>query len=173
MDVDVKGLRQRCEARLRALDLPNPLTVRGFCDALAERRGRRIELCPVALRPGPSGGWVAGAEKDYVLYQQETTPVHQEQIILHEASHIACGHRPLHVAEPKVVALLFPDIDSELVQGMLQRTRYSTEEEQEAEMLASLLLDRVTGRAVPREPPDEVAGLIRRLVASLEDDMSG
>lgn len=168
MDVDLRQLRRRCEARLSELALPEPLTVQVFRDAVAERRGRPIECRPVAFGTGLSGGWIPGADRDYVFYERDTTSLHQEQIVLHEISHILCGHRPPRVAEQEVASLLFPDVPTSLVQRMLQRAGYSTAEEREAEVLASLVLARRVARS---RSTDEMTGLAGRLVASLEDDV--
>jgi hypothetical protein len=160
---------------LGELDLPKPLTVEAFRDAVAERRGRPIECRPVAFGTGLSGGWIPGTDRDFVFYERDTTLVHQEQIILHEVSHILCGHRPPRVAAQEVAALLFPDVPASLVQRMLQRAGYSTEEECEAELLASLVLRRTIGGPPRRESralDSETAGVLRRLEASLEWDSS-
>jgi hypothetical protein len=175
LDVDLRQLRQRCEARLSELDLPEPLTVQAYRDAVAERRGRPMEFRPVAFGTGLSGGWIPGPDRDYVFYERETTLLHQELICLHEVSHMLCGHRPPRVTAPEVAALLFPDVPTSLVQRMLQRAGYSTEEEREAELLASLVLKRTVGgppRPEPQPLDTETVGVLRRLEASLERDRS-
>jgi hypothetical protein len=62
-----RGLRERCQAKLKGLglDLPVPFTIEAFCEALAAHLGRQIVLCPVDTRTGPSGLWVATATTDY------------------------------------------------------------------------------------------------------------
>jgi hypothetical protein len=168
--VDLRRLRRRCEVRLRLLDLPVPFDVRTFCDALGVRRRRPIRLCPVTSQAGPCGVWAAGAEADYIFYEQATSPLHQEHIILHEASHLLCGHCPAPVSEEECSRLLFPDLDAEMVRRVLGRADYSADEEQEAELLASLILKRA-GRDKPpqaRTADPEVAALLDRLEAALE-----
>jgi hypothetical protein len=169
--MELKELRRRCEARLRELDLPMPFDVRTFCAVLAAKRGRPIQLRPIATRSGPWGLWVAGPSADIIFYEQETSPLHQEHIILHEASHVLCAHRPVPVADAELMQLLFPDLCPETVQRVLQRASYSGEEEQEAELLASLILERVGSTSAPMatDDPNEVQ-LLGRLAASLEQD---
>src|SRR5688500_4507371 len=101
-----KELRARCEARLRALDLPAPFSAQAFCDRLAARRGRPILLQPIANQAGSWGLWVATPTADYIFYEQETSPLHQEHIILHEACHILCVHHSTPIAEAELPRLL-------------------------------------------------------------------
>ena len=173
--MDLKRLRQSCEARLRGLDLPVPFDVRAFCDALGARRGRPIRLCPVISRAGPCGLWAAGTRVDYIFYEQATSPLHQEHIILHEASHLLCGHHPGPISEEECSRLLFPDLDAEMVRRVLGRASYSADEEREAELLASLILERVARQALPQVRPadPEVAALLDRLEAALERPRDG
>lgn len=172
--MDLKQLRQRCEARLRALDLPVPFDVRSFCGALAARRGRAILLHPIAGGVGPFGLWVAAPSADFIFYQQETSPLHREHIILHEVCHLLCDHHPAPVLEAEFAQLLLPDLDLETVRRVLQRSGYSSDEEREAELLASLIFER-TSAGTPSGTPGENAqteGLLRKLEASLETGVS-
>lgn len=148
-----------------------PFDVRTFCAVLAAKRGRPIQLRPIATRSGPWGLWVAGPSADIIFYEQETSPLHQEHIILHEASHVLCGHRPVPAADVELMQLLFPDLCPETVQRVLRRASYSGDEEQEAELLASLILERVgsTSVSMATDDPKEVK-LLGRLAASLEQD---
>lgn len=168
--MDLKQLRRRCAARLRELDLPTPFDVRSFCDAVGDRRGRPIRLCPVTSQAGPCGLWAAGSGVDYIFYERSTSLLHQEHIILHEVSHLLCGHRPALVSDEERCRLLFPDLDNAMVQQILARTAYPDEEEQEAELLASLILQRAVGRTLRDERPDDrqLAELLDRLEAALE-----
>ena len=175
--MDMAALRRRCEARLRELDLPVPLDVHAFCRTLGVRRGRPIELRAVAGRVGPSGVWVAGPSTDLIFYEQEAGPLHQQHIILHELAHLLCGHPPVPVSEAGLAQLLFPHVTPESVESVLRRGAYSAEEEREAELLASLILEKTAiGRPTSGQrvgPDDEAAALLRRLQASLEEAEEG
>ena len=83
--MDLRTLRKRCEERLEQLELPVPLTARSFCAKLAKKRGRPIHLRAVTTRAGPWGLWIAGPLADFIFYEQGTSPLHQEHIIVHEA----------------------------------------------------------------------------------------
>lgn len=169
--MDLVALRRRCQERLSELALPARFDASGLCQTLAQRRGRPIVLRPVTSRAGPCGVWVASPSADFIFYEQDTSPLHQQHIILHEASHLLCDHYAAPVAESELRRLLFPDLHPTMVHSVLRRTTYSAEEEQEAEVLASLLLERISADSPPASwPPDpEAAALLARLEASLEE----
>lgn len=150
--MDLARLRRRCEARLRGLELPVPFDVRAFAEGLARRRGRPIVLRPLPRAGGCSGLWVATPAADVVFFEAETSPLHQEHILLHELCHLVLEHRP-GAPPPAGPAGLFPDLRPEAVRRMLQRAGYSTDEDREAELLASMILERAT-----RTPPSSVTG---------------
>jgi hypothetical protein len=142
MDPGLKRMRQRCERKLRTLELPVPFDARRLCGLLAQRRGRPIVLKPFSGVEGPYGLWVAGPSTDVIFYERGTSRLHQEHIILHEACHIICDHYPTSVSAAAFSEFLFPDLHPEMVRRLLQRASYSTDEEREAELLASLILRR-------------------------------
>jgi hypothetical protein len=146
-------LRQRCQAKLDALglQLPVPFTIEGFCAALGERLGVRIVLCPVDTSTGPCGLWVATATACYFFYEKATSQLHQEQIGCHEAGHLVFNHDSADVADGRELAGLL-GLDVELVRRVLARTNYTTEQEQEAEVFGTLVLERAV-HAVPASPP--------------------
>ena len=119
--MDLKQLRRRCEAQLREIDLPTPFDIRSFCDAVGARRGRPIRLCPVTSQAGPFGLWAAGTGIDYIFYERSTSPLHQEHIILHEVSHLLCGHQPGPVSDEECSRLLFANLDIRMVRRILAR----------------------------------------------------
>lgn len=108
-------------------------------------------------------------EEDVILFNGETTPFHQEHTIVHEACHILCGHQPIHDARSAGAIALFPDIGVAAVQGVLHRSNYATEDEQEAEILALLIArraDRTPTTETNREPA--LDAILRRLRAFYE-----
>jgi len=96
-------------------------------------------------RLGPCGVWLALAEGDYIFYESDTSQLHREHIILHELGHLLCDHRPTEVIDGKVLTQLLPTLDPTVVRRVLGRTTYSAVEEQEAEVVASLVRERVEG----------------------------
>ncbi|HLI52105.1 MAG TPA: hypothetical protein VKU87_09920 [Thermomicrobiaceae bacterium] len=105
-----------------------------------------------------------------IFYEEATTPLHQEHIILHELCHLVCDHQAPIVAPAEVRQLLFPDLNLETVERILRRSGYLAQEEQEAEMLASLILEQVPLTDSTKETvvDQQNAGLLERLAFSLE-----
>jgi len=166
--VELTRVRRRCEAKLQGLDLPVPFDLHAFCQALEIRRGRQIRLCPVNTRTGPCGLWVATTRIDYLFYEQATTRLHQDHIRLHELGHLVFNHHSGEVLDEELAGML--GLDVELIRRMLARTTYSTDEELEAEVFATLVLERAVRDPIPsRRPADpEVAEVVDRLQATLE-----
>lgn len=174
MGQDLRELRRRCESRLRALALPDPFDLEEFCQSLANLRGRSLYVRSATSGLGPYGLWIATASADYILYAEDTSPLHRLHIILHELSHILWNHHPVPLDDLSIPEGLFSNLRPETVLRLLQRAVYSTDEEREAEMLATLLLARVTpdeSEAIASDDPDE-REVSRRLVRSLEQEGS-
>ncbi|MFD8382459.1 ParH-like protein [Streptomyces sp. NPDC059679] len=123
------------------LELPSPFDPAAFVALLAERRGRPIELLPVTVRHSLPCGLLATTDRaDYILYAADTTALHRQHIVLHETAHLLWGHDG--TADPASLGLLTPHLSGSLVRRVLGRTVYTQPQEQEAEFLASLILQR-------------------------------
>nr|BFF00740.1 hypothetical protein GCM10020241_24150 [Streptoalloteichus tenebrarius] len=172
--MDRKRLRRRCEQQVRALDMPEPFDVRALCERIGRVRGRVIHLLPLAMPTGgPCGLWISTRTAEYVLYEERTSPLHQEHIVLHELGHLLCEHEAAPVLGEDASRLLLPHLDPRMVARVLGRTHYTAEEEQEAEMIASMILQRARrGGPAPAPPagavPPEEAGVVARIESSLE-----
>jgi len=142
-----RRLHRRCLARLRDLPLPAPFDVHNLSDRIADRRGRPIRLIPVSDLTGVCGLWIATDTTDLICYERDTTRPHQDHIILHELSHVLCDHFPVSLQGNHHTQALFPDLDPAMVRAVLGRAGYTTDEEREAETLASLIRQRAATRA--------------------------
>jgi hypothetical protein len=165
-EVSRRQLRRRCAALLRDLPRPVPFDAHALCEQVAVRRGRPIRLIPMAGLTGVCGLWVATDTMDLIFYEQGTTLPHQEHIILHELSHLLCNHYRMSLPMAEQAQLLLPNLDPAMVHRVLGRAGYSTVEEREAEMLASLIRQ----RARPIHPGNTLTG---RLHAALDDSGHG
>ncbi len=123
--------------------IPSPFNMEEFLGRFQSRRGRRIHLEQINVdRPAtelPCGALVSTATADYIYCLTGTTPLHREHIIVHEIGHMLFEHKS-SVPISALGSLLFPDLDPRLVQRVLCRAAYTTEEEREAEIFASLFL---------------------------------
>jgi hypothetical protein len=163
-------LRRRCEARLRDLGIPEPYDPGTFVDQLAERRGRPIRLLPLPAGLGheaPCGIWLATEHEDWVFVERATSPLHRDHILFHELAHMLFGHGDDRSQIDPVPGVL-GNLDGDMVRRVLGRTSYTTEEEQEAEMLASLILARVRRSHSPAPPPSpDIAAVLDRAARTL------
>ncbi|MEU5591837.1 toxin [Streptomyces sp. NPDC020298] len=161
----LKRLRRAGARRISELGLPEVADVAELCRHLGEVRDRPITLVPMQMPAShPCGMWVAARDEDLIFYDANTTGAHQEHIILHELGHIICCHRGAGWLDEATARLLFPNLDPELVRDMLLRATYDDVQEQEAEIIAYLLSQRV-GSTQERHgaPPAEEAGKERDL----------
>lgn len=139
-------VRRRCERLVANLYLPEPFELEVLRENLAEQQGRPLTFHPLPrpTAPGlPSGMWLATNHADHIFYDSQTSPLHQRHIIFHEIGHILLNHN----AEGLVDNALFYEstgtLSPTLVRRMLGRIHYSTQEEQEAELTATLLLEAI------------------------------
>lgn len=163
-----RGLRRRCLAVIRSLEVPDPWDLREFLAGLERQRGRALVLMPpMASSPGaPCGMCITTADTDYVFTVGSATPLHRDHIALHEIGHLLFEHQSALEQDrlADVTALLLPDLSSDLIRSMLGRTAYEAVEEQEAEYFATALLQQVGRRRPLTAPVDPaVADVVERL----------
>ncbi|MFY1631757.1 hypothetical protein ACN27F_00525 [Solwaraspora sp. WMMB335] len=174
-------LRQTCLARLdqlmaRGLRLPQPFDAVALCRQASDVLGRDIALVGMPMPPGAPFGMTFFTDTGHVIaYEQRTSRVHRDHIIAHELSHVLLGHRALALDDRHASELLLPALRSTLVHRVLNRTGvYSRGEEQEAEMMATILLESASrdelGGPTGPEPTTRVAdaALEARLRQGLE-----
>lgn len=164
---NLRRLRGRCEKRILDLALPTPCDVATLCRTLEDGRNRPIVLVPLPMPASyPCGMWVAAEVEDLIFYDTNTTSAHQEHIIMHELGHIICGHHGVGVPDDTNSKLLFPNLDPDIVRDMLMRTTYDDVQEQEAEIVAHLLAERVDHSLRPADQEsateESVIGRIER-----------
>jgi len=163
-----REMRRRCRRELRALRIDPPLRVDVLCERLGERRRRPIRLVPYSLpAPGPFGLWLATGTTDYVVYQSQTTRMHQDHIILHEVGHILADHARDGTDDAHWRSAM-PDLSLETVRRALRRTSYDAAHEREAELVATIIMEwaSVLDYLTPHRC-DHAA--VRRLEAALND----
>lgn len=136
----LRSLRRSTRSLLRELDIRPPLSVSALCERLSLHRERPIRLRSFSFEvPGPFGMWIATAGTDFVFYQRETTPSHQNHIILHEVGHLLAGHEG-NVAGDLAEDLL-PNLPPDAVRRGLRRDSYDSAHEREAELVATIIME--------------------------------
>lgn len=167
---DFKRLYERCLTLVHSLRIPTPFDVEKLCANLDRDRNRQIQLLPMVLPPGSlSGLWLSTNNIDYIVYQKATSLLHQQHIILHEIGHLICEHGATSALDTELPPLLFPDLDPRKIREVLGRSHYTCQQEQEAEMVASIILQQAKdfpGRSVMINP-DEPTEVVKRIERSL------
>jgi hypothetical protein len=163
-----RRLWQECARLVAELEIDLPFDSAEFVDRLARRRGRRIELVPIHARSAtPCGILLSTDQADYLCYAVNTSPLHREHILLHEAGHLVCGHTGQSTMDAVPTALL-PHLSAELVRRVLCRSSFDDAQERQAELFASLILHRAARwRPPPTTPTAANAGSVTRLVSLL------
>ena len=144
----------RRQRRLRAIaDRYAPTGASGvdaLCREISAQRGRPLHVHPLNVPPSAGlnacGLWIATDVADHVFVEHRTSRFHQEHIILHEIGHMLCDHVTEDLPSALTEALRAGRVDSGLVRQVLARTSYTTGQEKDAEMVASLILERVARR---------------------------
>ncbi|MFI9275548.1 hypothetical protein ACIGXM_33295 [Kitasatospora sp. NPDC052896] len=150
---------------LKQLDVPHPFSLDALCARLSAQRGRPLHLHalpPQAASAGACGLWLATHTDDHIFFERRTARAHQEHIVLHEIAHMLFDHHSVADGELGTVSALLSDLSPRLVNRLLARTDYTTWQEQEAEMLASLI------RTSERQPAAaQPSGALQELEAAL------
>ncbi|MEU1312682.1 toxin [Streptomyces cinnamoneus] len=168
---DLKQLRRASEAVLARLDLPDGCGIATLTERLSADRNRPIRLLELPMgAESPCGMWLATDVADIIVVEANTSRLHRDHIIAHELAHMLCGHRDSTGPDPTGLAYLFPNLDPQRVREMLGRTSYSNAEEQEAETVASLLLERVT--RPPKESRWDVPPVDAETVARIDHSLN-
>jgi len=158
-------IRNAGRSLARALALPTPFDVNELCRRVGLTRRRPIVLAALPLASaGPCGLWLAADAVDLICYEQQTSYLHQQHIVLHELGHILCGH-----GEPAAVGELVPQLGANALKIMLARQHAShlTSQERDAELFAYTVMDRAGRVAVPMVDPDRPDGILDRLGRAL------
>ncbi|MDH6135492.1 hypothetical protein P3T37_004908 [Kitasatospora sp. MAA4] len=175
--MNLRRMKAHCEVLLRDLAIPDPFDMRELCDRIAERSGRPIRLQPMALGAhSPCGLWVGTPEVDYIFFERRTSRLHQDHIIAHELGHLLCEHEAEEIVGAETSRLIMPNLDPAMVERVLQRHGYGAAAEQEAEMIASLILQRASRRQpdpVFPSPPRGTEDIVHRLERSLRQAPEG
>ncbi|MET8012917.1 toxin [Streptomyces sp. NPDC005271] len=167
---DLRGLRRWARTLVESLDLPSPCDLQTLRDKVSAEHDRPIRLVPMAMHgSGLSGLWLETDDADLVIYEATTGAQHRNHIIAHEFSHILCGHNSTEALSDQAAKLFFPDLDPGMVRRMLGRGGYANRDEQEAEIVATIMLERL-GRGDPGPPdtlPSAQADVLARIQKSL------
>lgn len=153
--MDKVRLRAACEDRLSQLRLPHRFDTKHLIRAVADHRGKPIKLRPIdtlGVIDAPCGIRIETPTSDLLYYEKGTSTLHQMHILAHEVSHIVWDHPGTLSLDSDTTEAL--GLNATLIQRMSGRTSYNTDDEREAEMMATLIRQRIyLGRELPPNEP--------------------
>lgn len=164
-------LQRACERRLAGIPVPHPFDLAEFAEIVTEFRGRPVRIVPVpGLRgaDGLTGCWLPDAHHDLVLIDAHVSGWHRAIIGAHEIAHIICDHQAGSLPVQEVLGDLLPDLDDSTIRRMLGRHgRYGPQQELEAEMMASLIVERGDSDLMSTTAPglDGIAGRLAHVLS--------
>lgn len=127
-----------------ALPIPRPWSLDEFIANLSARRDRPIHVHPMvsstAATDLPTGLWVPSPDADWIFAEQNTSAPHREHIVCHELAHMILRHEPDPEHPGEYLGRVFDGLDPDLVAEALARTSYQLPQEQDAEVLATLII---------------------------------
>ncbi|WP_330457428.1 regulator component [Streptomyces sp. NBC_00820] len=141
---DESRLRLTCEDRVDLLNLPYRFTTRDLREAIAAIRGKPIILKPlstIGAVDAPCGMRIETASADLLFYEAGTSVHHQRHILTHELCHVYCDHPGSLKVDTDTAETV--GVDPTLVLRMSGRTSYTTADEREAEMMATVIRQRI------------------------------
>ncbi|WP_404868450.1 ImmA/IrrE family metallo-endopeptidase [Kitasatospora griseola] len=135
-----------CEKRIGELLplLPHRFTEGELVQAVSTLIGRAIVVEPRDMK----GNFACGLRERYsdhevISFERNTSPLHRIQIIAHELGHILWGHKgSISLSDIPSDEELADMIDWSVL-GISARTSYDSQEEQEAELMATLIIQRM------------------------------
>ncbi|MFC8225127.1 regulator component [Streptomyces sp. NPDC057287] len=155
--IDERHLRASCEKQIDQLNLPHRFSTRGFRDSIATLRGKPIVVKPLntlGTIDAPCGIRLETPEIDFLYYEEGTSVHHQRHILTHELCHVLLNHPGSLEVDSATAHTL--GVNPTLVMRMSGRTSYSTDDEREAEMMATVVRQRMyRERECPARAPEK------------------
>ncbi|NBE54383.1 toxin-antitoxin system, toxin component [Streptomyces boluensis] len=166
------AMRQLCGDLTADLEVTRPAPPEAIftalCDHLSEKRGRPVEHRLVHFPQGlASGLWLNMEDRDLIVVEQQTGPLHQLVIFGHEVWHMTAGHCGSHTSGLNAAARLLGDETdvAAAVRSVAARTDFDRAEEEDAERFGQQLGTTLRSLLEPDKAP--VSALERRIQASL------
>ena len=140
------GIKARMKATLAGLAFDfDQFSIDQFVQFVAVQRQREIIVLAWPLPGEMCGAWVSLQDKprDYLFHAQDLHPLLQTHTILHELSHMICGHETLTITLAEIRRLSQNDRLDCLFRDCLQRSGGNDVREQEAKILSSLIYQQI------------------------------
>ncbi|MFC9112206.1 regulator component [Streptomyces sp. NPDC057092] len=158
-EIDRCRRRDWCEEQVDRLRLPHRFSTRDLRESISALRGKSIVLRPLKTLgavDAPCGIRLETPTADLLFYEEGTSVHHQRHILTHELCHVFFDHPGSLEVDADTAHML--GVNPTLVMRMSGRTSYSTADEREAEMMASIIRQRAyRERELPPLTPDKGA----------------
>lgn len=144
----IRSIVKSAIGRLELGEHPDLSSIQSWIEA---KNGRPIVIGELSTLRGNDvcGLWFLHDGRDYVLHAPLNSSWHRQYVILHEFAHLILGHRCTPTSQLLVDLPGFPGGPIRI----LGRTSFEDEEEAAAELLAGLLMERLSGfQDVPADP---------------------
>lgn len=136
------GQRRISRATRAALQLmPDDGDLDTLLQNLARHRGRPLAVVDHDPRVDglPSGVWVDATDRDLILVEAGVGPSRRALIISHEIAHMMLGHEGDCATLSDLVQNAAPDLSPALIERVLHRDKHSSDAENDAEEVATLI----------------------------------
>lgn len=174
----IGSIRKHMEALLAQISQDydfSHCTLDSFSRRLEQKRERRIEFVPWPMPASLFGAWFTTADAEFIFYDQDAVPVHQDHIKLHELAHILCGHKTLDVDDMRDQFASDSQlrwraaVTSQLQAVVRLRASYANEQEElEAETLALLIHEQMLRRRLALQPAQQPGSGIVSFLHNME-----
>lgn len=138
-----RARRRHSQALLDGLGLPESFDLSALLTQVARQRGREVRLVPMkgaAAEGSPRGWWCPMHNVDVIFLDDAASGLYRQHIVLHEVGHMLWGHQAGGITIAPVLERAMPDLrwDNEAVTMMLERSKYDSPREHEAEVFATV-----------------------------------
>lgn len=120
-------------------------SIQGLICHVSKLKGREIVTIPWVMPATVFGAWMSDDEesKEYIFYRDNVPVIHQVHIQLHELSHLLLGHPTLRINRKKIAEVFSKKASLPFADLLRLRSPRQTECETQAEVLATLIQERV------------------------------
>ena len=132
-------IEQRIAERFKQISMQydfSSFTLQSFTAWVEKERGKAIQMTAWPMPAAIFGAWMESDDTDHIFYYEDAIPLHKAHIQLHELAHILCGHETVRVTKDDIFSTL---MDKFSAAQLLLRSTKSNLQEQEAELLTSLI----------------------------------
>lgn len=138
--------RSLARQTLRKLEFDfRSFTIERFLTWIGDRTGHAIFAIPWRMPAGMFGVWISDDDhaREYLFYRENLPRLHQVHIQLHELAHFLLGHSTYRINRNELATLLKKGKGESLLDLVQLRSPRTSQMEQEAETLASLIQEQV------------------------------